>query len=113
MKKLILALLVLILKTAPAPGQAWAEKMFKEGLVHDPGGVTFGSVGRGQTPTQTIDGEYAGGLPWQLKEIAVPRDFPFAVTSREIYRRPGQVGYQLQVMLKADAPIGPIKDELF
>jgi hypothetical protein len=81
-------------------------------IVFNPGQVTFGTVPRGQTPTHTIDVEYAGNLPWQLKEIVVPAGFPFTVTSRELYRRPGQVGYQLLVTLKSDAPPGSVKDDL-
>jgi hypothetical protein len=81
-------------------------------IVFNPGQVTFGTVPRGQTPTHTIDVEYAGNLPWQLREIVVPSGFPFTVTSRELYRRPGQVGYQLQVTLKSDAPAGSFKDDI-
>jgi hypothetical protein len=81
-------------------------------IVFNPGQVSFGTVPRGQTPTQTIDIEYAGTLPWEVKEVLVPPGFPFTVTSRPLYRRPGQVGYQLAVTLKADAPAGPLKEDI-
>jgi hypothetical protein len=81
-------------------------------VVFNPGQVTFGSVARGQTPTQTIDVEYAGTLAWQIKEVLV-RDLPYSATFKEIYRRPGEVGYRLSVTLKADAPAGALKHELF
>ncbi len=31
----------------------------------------------------------------------------------ELYRRPGQVGYRVKVTLKADAPVGAIKGDIF
>lgn len=43
MRMLVLALIVLASATSSAPAQAWAEKMFKEGLVHDFGDVPRGS----------------------------------------------------------------------
>jgi hypothetical protein len=42
MRNSILALLVVLVGTATAPAQGWAEKMFKDGLNHD-----FGNVPRG------------------------------------------------------------------
>jgi hypothetical protein len=81
-------------------------------VVFNPGQVTFGNVTRGQTPSQTIDVEYAGVLKWQVTEV-LAKDTPYDASVREIYRRPGQVGYQLKVTLKPDAPLGALKHELF
>jgi hypothetical protein len=81
-------------------------------IVFNPGQVTFGAVVRGQTPTQTIDVEYAGALPWQVSEV-VAKDLPLDVSIKELYRRPGQVGYQVRVTLKPDAPVGPLKEDIF
>jgi hypothetical protein len=87
-------------------------------VVFNPGEVNFGSVTRGQTPAQTIDVEYAGALDWQVTE-AIARDTPFEVAVSELYRRLAadnktrQVGYQLKVTLKPDAPMGSLKHDVF
>jgi hypothetical protein len=81
-------------------------------IVFNPGQVTFGPVVRGQTPSQTIDVEYAGALAWQVSDV-VAKDLPLDVSLKELYRRPGQVGYQVRVTLKPDTPVGPLKEEIF
>jgi len=81
-------------------------------IVLNPGQVSFGAVTRGQTPTQQIDVEYAGRLPFQVSEV-VDRDVPYTVTYKEMYRREGQVGYRLLVKLKPDAPLGTHRHDLF
>src|SRR5262245_58743777 len=81
-------------------------------VVFNPGEVSFGSVTRGQSPTVAIDVEYAGRVDWQVSEI-VTRGVPLTATFKELYRRPGQVGYRLFVTLNADAPVGPLKHDLY
>jgi hypothetical protein len=81
-------------------------------VVFNPGEVSFGTVSRGQSPSQTIDVEYAGTLAWQVSEV-VAKDAPVDCTLKEMYRRPGQVGYQIKVALKPDAPAGSLKHEIF
>lgn len=81
-------------------------------IVFNPGQVSFGVVTRGQAPTQTIDVEYAGTLDWRVSEV-VAKDVPFTVALKEAYRRAGGVGYQLEVKMKPDAPVGAIKQEIF
>jgi hypothetical protein len=82
-------------------------------VVVNPGQINFGVVPHGQgTAPQTIDVEYAGVLDWRVSEV-VKNDAPLEATFRELYRRPGQVGYQVAVALKPDAPPGPFKHELF
>jgi hypothetical protein len=85
-------------------------------VVFNPGGVVFGTVGAGQTPTQPVDVEYAGNLDWRVTEV-LAQGAPFTVELAELYRRqprPGthQVGYRVKVTLKADAPPGTLKREL-
>jgi hypothetical protein len=80
-------------------------------VVFNPGQISFGAVTPGQAAAQTIDVEYAGVLDWKLTE-ALTRDEPFEAAIKELYRRPGQVGYQVKVTLKADAPAGPFRREL-
>lgn len=81
-------------------------------IVFNPGQFNFGTVQRGQSPSMTVDVEYAGQLPWQIVELGVRKDFPFAIASKELYRQPGRVGYRLQLTLKADAPAGLFKEEI-
>jgi hypothetical protein len=81
-------------------------------IVFNPGEVNFGTVVRGGAPSQTIDVEYAGALDWRVSEAAA-KDMPLDVSLKELYRRPGQVGYQIRVTLKPDAPPGPIKGDVF
>lgn len=82
-------------------------------VVVNPGQINFGVVPRGQaTAPHTIDVEYAGVLDWRISDVVKP-DAPLDVTLKELYRRPGQVGYQVAVALKPDAPAGPFKHEFF
>ena len=81
-------------------------------IVFNPGQVSFGSVTRGQAASQVIDVEYAGVLDWQVIEASA-KDLPVEVSLSELYRRPGQVGYRVRVALKADAPLGTLKGDLF
>lgn len=81
-------------------------------IVLNPGAVNFGAVARGTTPTQTIDVEYAGVLDWRASELNL-NSAPITASFKEMYRRPGQVGYQVSLTLKADAPAGILKQEVF
>src|SRR5262249_22729586 len=81
-------------------------------VVLNPGEVNFGVVPGGQTPTQTIDVEYAGALDWRVGEI-VKHSGGLEARFHELYRRPGQAGYRVTVTLKDDAPPGVFKQELF
>ncbi|MHB1426524.1 MAG: DUF1573 domain-containing protein [Gemmataceae bacterium] len=81
-------------------------------IVFNPGQVSFGTVTRGQTASQVIDVEYAGVLDWQVMEVSA-KDLPVEVAMNELYRRPGQIGYRVRVTLKADAPVGNLKGDLF
>jgi hypothetical protein len=81
-------------------------------VVVNPGQINFGVVPHGQaTASQTLDVEYAGVLDWRVSEV-VKNDAPLDVALKELYRRPGQVGYQVTVAIKPDAPAGPLKREL-
>jgi hypothetical protein len=81
-------------------------------IVFNPGQVTFGVVSRGDTPTQTIDVEYAGALDWRADGVNA-NGGPFDVTLEELYRRPGQVGYRVKVALQTKAPVGALKQEIY
>ena len=53
-------------------------------VVFNPGQVTFPVVLTGQTPTQTIDIEYAGVLDWKISGIA-EHSFPLTTKVEELY----------------------------
>jgi len=80
-------------------------------VVLQPGQVSFGVVAGGQTPARTVDVEYAGVIDWRINEV-IKNDAPIEVAAEEWYRRPGRVGYHLNVTLKPDAPPGPLTKEL-
>jgi hypothetical protein len=80
-------------------------------VVFNPGQVSFGLVPAGQTPSQTIDVEYAGVLDWRITGLAELKA-PLDVKYRELYREQGRSGYRLQVTLKDNAPPGPFKYEV-
>lgn len=80
-------------------------------VVFNPGQISFGVVSRGETPSQSIDVEYAGTLDWKVSEV-VKNGAPLDVSLEEVYRRPGQVGYRVRATLNRDAPAGQLKQEL-
>ena len=82
-------------------------------VVLNPGEISLGVVPQGQKSTpQVIDVEYAGALDWRVTDL-VKQSAPLDATYKELYRKPGQVGYRVSVAVKADAPPGSIKHELF
>jgi hypothetical protein len=83
-------------------------------IVLNPGHVAFEPpVARGQTPSRTVDVEYAGKLPWQVSEVTTSKEAPFDATVKELYRRTEQVGYQVKVTLKPDAAPGTFKEFVY
>ena len=82
-------------------------------LVFNPGAVAFGSVAPGQIPSEIVDIEYAGKLEWQVSEAVVPKEAPFEAAVKELYRRPGEVGYQVKVSLKKDAAPGQFWETIY
>lgn len=82
-------------------------------VVLNPGQINLGAVTKGQASNQMgLDVEYAGTLDWRITEIAA-HNYPLEATFQETYRRPGQVGYRINVKMKPDAPAGALKHELY
>jgi len=81
-------------------------------IVFNPGQVNFGTITRGQAPAQVVDVEYVGPLAWQVEEV-IAKDMPFTAEVKELYRRPGGVGYRLTVTAKADSSSGTHKHTIF
>lgn len=81
-------------------------------VVFNPGEINLGTVAKGQTPTAKVDVEYAGALPWTINELTLG-NLPVTGTFKELYRRPGGVGYEVIITMKGDAPPGSIKDFIY
>jgi hypothetical protein len=82
-------------------------------IVFNPGEVNLGTVSAGTAPSQTVDVEYAGPLNWTVSEAMVAKELPLEAGIKELYRRPGQVGYRLSVTLKPEAPSGDLKQYVY
>jgi hypothetical protein len=82
-------------------------------IVFNPGEVNLGTVATGTAPTQNVDVEYAGPLNWTVSEAMVAKDLPLQTSVKELYRRPGQVGYRVTVTLKPEAPPGDLKQYVY
>jgi hypothetical protein len=63
--------------------------------------------------SQTIDVEYAGALDWRVTDVVVAKELPLEAEHKDLYRKPGAVGVQLKVTLKADAPPGGLKEFIY
>jgi hypothetical protein len=89
----------------------------RQDIVFNPGDVNFGSVAAGDTPTQTVDVEYAGTLDWRITG-ADANGGPFDVQVEEFRREVGKkgqagtVGYHVKVTMKPGAKAGAIRQEL-
>lgn len=80
-------------------------------IVFNPNQVDFGVVSGSKPITKTIDIEYAGQLDWKIQQI-VTEGTPFEAKVRQLYRRPGQIGYQVTVSFTPGSETGPIKKDL-
>jgi hypothetical protein len=85
----------------------------RQDLVCMPGDVEFDTVAPGQTPSATVEVDYAGPLALQVSEVVVPKGGPFKATVRERFRRPGRVGYQVKVTIKKGAARGQFRERIF
>jgi hypothetical protein len=84
----------------------------RQDIVFNPGAVSFGVVPQGQGASQEITVEYAGTGNWQVKDV-VTNDLPVEAKVEQLRTKPGVVGYKVSVSLKADAPAGSLKGEMF
>ncbi len=86
-------------------------------VVFNPGSVQFGTVAQGQTPTKSIDIEYAGSLDWRISEVVKSKFAPFDVVPKQLYRRNGfrhnKIGYQMKLTLRKNAKPGPFRHKLY
>jgi hypothetical protein len=93
MRRVLLALLVLILGAASAPAQqAWAEKMFKDGTTHD-----FGTVARGAQLYHRFAITNIYAVPMQILDLKTSCGCTTATPSTKLLQ-PREVGYLDVVM---------------
>ncbi len=81
----------------------------------NPGAVTFGTVPVGTRINQAVQIKYSGrGRDWKITEV-VPGTYPFEVKLSEVSRGGpirGGAEYQIDVTLSANAPPGPISEQI-
>jgi hypothetical protein len=81
-------------------------------IVLNPGAVDFGTVRKGQTPSQVLTIDRIGAPGWRFERMVSASQ---ALTAQLVETKrdaKGSVSYSLTVGLKADAPAGPIRDEI-
>lgn len=80
-----------------------------------PGAVNFGSIAQGTRPSQSVTVKYSGrSRDWKLTEV-MPLQGPLDVKVTEVSRGGplrGGVEYQVDVTLKANAPVGSIAEQV-
>jgi hypothetical protein len=81
-------------------------------IVLNPGTVDFGTVIKGEAPTQTLTIDRIGAGDWRFQRM-VSASRLLTAQLAETKRDPrGGVQYSLTVGLKSDAPAGPVRDEI-
>ena len=80
-------------------------------VVLNPGALDFGLVGRGQTPQQVLTIDRIGKPDWRIIKL-VSASKALSASLAETKRAGGEVGYQLTVALRPDAPAGVVRDEI-
>lgn len=80
-------------------------------IVLNPGSIDFGTVSRGQSPTQILTIDRINGEGWKFVRMVSASK---ALTGQlaETSRIGGSVSYALTIGLKPDAPAGLIREEL-
>ena len=80
-------------------------------VVLNPGSVDFGMASRGQTPSQVLTVDRVGKPDWRITKM-ISGSKALTASLAETRRNGGEVGYQLTVGLRPDAPAGIIRDEI-
>jgi len=80
-------------------------------IVLNPGSIDFGTVVRGQSPTQVLTIDRLSGAGWRFVRM-VSASRALNAQLAETGRSNSTVSYSLSVSLKPDAPAGLLRDEL-
>ena len=81
-------------------------------VVLNPGAVDFGMVNRGQTPQQLLTIDRIGRPDWRIMKVVSASKALTAALTETKRGVGGDVGYQLIIALRPDAPAGIIRDEI-
>ena len=81
-------------------------------IVLNPGALDFGSVMKGQTPSQTLTIDRIGAPGWRFERMVSASRVLTAQLAETRRDTKGSVGYTLTVGIKPDAPAGPLRDEI-
>jgi hypothetical protein len=80
-------------------------------IVLNPGSIDFGTVVRGQSPSQTLTIERINGEGWKFIRM-VTASKALNGQLAETGRNGGSVSYTLTISVKPDAPAGSLREEL-
>ena len=104
-------LTVVFSKPFPAEVRLHVHCYIRSDVVVQPGEVQFGSVAQGADATRKVSVNYAGHNDWRIERVET-RNPHLEAHVVETGRTAGQVTYDLVVNLKADAPVGYLRDHL-
>ncbi len=80
-------------------------------IVLNPGGLDFGTINRGQSPTLSLTIDRVGQTDWRVVRM-VSASKALGATLTETGRANGLVSYRLDVTIKLGAPAGHVRDEI-
>jgi hypothetical protein len=96
----------------PAEVQVHVYAYIRSDVVVQPGVVQFGTVSQGIAMKQRVTVTYAGRSDWKIDRVESACPY-LEGQVKEVSRADGQVKYELWTILKADAPVGYIQDQIF
>ncbi len=80
-------------------------------IVLNPGGIEFGTIVQGQSPTLSLTIDRVGQPDWRVVRM-VSASKVLNATLAETQRAGGSVSYRLDVSLKPGTPSGTVRDEI-
>lgn len=96
---------------ATATAQIPIRSFIRSDVVVQPGAADFGTVDLGAGSTKTLSVDYAGRGDWKIEDVQSASPF-VEVSIQERSRTAGGVGYNLNVTLKPNAPVGTVRDRI-
>ncbi|HEY2158772.1 MAG TPA: DUF1573 domain-containing protein [Isosphaeraceae bacterium] len=80
-------------------------------IVLNPGGIDFGTIARGQSPTASLTIDRIGQPEWRVVKM-VSASKVLGAALAETQRANGMVSYRLDVSIKPGVPAGTVRDEI-
>ncbi len=81
-------------------------------IVLNPGSIDFGSITKGQMPSQTLIIDRIGAPGWKVERMVSSSRVLTAELVETRRDKSGAVSYTLRAGIKPDAPVGPVRDEI-